>query len=45
MGKLMVMVWKYQKDIYILSDTYHPPKDGNYCDEHGHALKPSNAED
>jgi hypothetical protein len=45
MGKLIVMVWKYRKDIYILSDIYHSPKNGSYCDEHGLVLKPASAVD
>jgi hypothetical protein len=37
---LTALVWKDKRDVYILTNMHHPPTNGNFCDEHGNALKP-----
>jgi hypothetical protein len=44
-GNLTAVVWKDKKDIKILMNMYHFPAEGNFCDEHGNALKPAILQD
>jgi hypothetical protein len=34
------MVWKDKRDVGILTNIHDPPSKGNFCDEHGNAIKP-----
>jgi hypothetical protein len=36
---LTALVWKDKREVYILTNTYQPPTEGNFCDEHGNAPK------
>jgi hypothetical protein len=39
-GTLTAMIWKDKRHINMLTNMHHPPAEGNFCDEHGNALKP-----
>jgi hypothetical protein len=39
-GNLTAMNWKDKQDINMLTNMQNPPVQGNFCDEHGNALKP-----
>jgi hypothetical protein len=34
-------VWKDRRDVRLLTNIHDPPTEGNYCDEHGNAIKPA----
>jgi len=34
-------VWKDKRDVGLLTNIHHPPREDNYCDEHGNAIKPT----
>jgi len=34
-------VWKDKRDVRLLTNIHDPPREGNYCDEHGNAIKPA----
>jgi len=34
-------VWKDKTDLRLLTNIHDPPREGNYCDEHGNAIKPA----
>jgi hypothetical protein len=38
---LTALVWKDKREVYILTNMHQPPTEGNFCDEHGNALKPA----
>jgi len=38
-GDLTAVVWKDKRDVYLLTNIHDPPREGNYCDEHGNAIK------
>jgi hypothetical protein len=40
-GDLMAVVWRDKRDVCLLTNIYDPPTEGNYCDEHGNAIKPA----
>ena len=40
-GDLTAVVWKDKRDVCLLTNIHDPPKEGNYCDEHGNAIKPA----
>jgi hypothetical protein len=43
---LTAMVWKDKHDMYVLRNMHSPPAmEGNFCDEHGNALKPQTVQD
>jgi len=35
----MAMVRKDKRDMCLLTNIHDPPREGNYCDEHGNAIK------
>jgi hypothetical protein len=35
------MVWKDKRNVNMLTNMRRPPTEGNFCDEHGNALKPA----
>jgi len=35
------VVWKDKRDMCLLTNIHDPPREGNYCDEHGNAIKPA----
>jgi hypothetical protein len=37
---MTVMIWKDKRNVNMLTNMHHPPAEGNFCDEHGNALKP-----
>ena len=39
-GELTAMVWKDKRDVGILRNIHDPPREGNFCDEHGNTIKP-----
>jgi hypothetical protein len=39
------MIWKDKRDIHMLMNMHHLPAEGNFCDEHGNALKPAIVQD
>jgi hypothetical protein len=39
------MVWKDKRDFHIVTNMHQPPNSGNYCDEHGNAVKLAIVED
>jgi hypothetical protein len=39
-GNLTAMIWKDRRYVNMLMNMHHPPAEGNFCDEHGNALKP-----
>jgi hypothetical protein len=44
-GNLTSIVWKDKRDVNKLMNMPHPPAEGNFCDEHGNALKPATVQD
>jgi len=38
-GDLMAVVWKDQRDVCLVTNIHDPPREGNYHDEHGNAIK------
>jgi hypothetical protein len=38
---LTAVIWKDKRDLYILTNKYRPPTEGNFCDEQGKAGKPA----
>jgi hypothetical protein len=40
-GELTAVVWKDKRGVCLLTDIHNPPREGNYCDEHGNAIKPA----
>jgi hypothetical protein len=34
-----------KKDVHVLTNMHHPPTNGNFCDEHGNAIKPEIIQD
>jgi len=40
-GDLSAVVWKDKSDVRLLTNIHDPPREGNYCDEHGNAIKPT----
>ena len=39
------MVWKDKIDVCLLTNIHDPPREGNYRDEYGNAIKPANVVD
>jgi len=39
-GDLTAVVWKDKRDVCLLTNIHDPPREGNYGDEHGNAIKP-----
>jgi len=35
----MAVVWKDKRDVCVLTNIHDPPREGNYRDEHGNAIK------
>jgi hypothetical protein len=42
---LTAMVWRDKKEVHLLTNMHHPPANGNFCDEHGNAIKPEIIQD
>jgi hypothetical protein len=43
---LTAMVWRDKRDVCVLTNMHNPPAiEGNFCDEHGNALKPQIIQD
>jgi len=40
-GDLTAVVWKNKRDVCLLTNIHNPPREGNYCDEHANAIKPT----
>jgi hypothetical protein len=40
-GNLTAMVWKDKRNVNMLTNMHHLPAEGNFCEEHGNALKPA----
>jgi len=40
-GDLTAVVWKDKRDVRLLTNIHDRPREGNYCDEHGNAIKPA----
>ena len=40
-GDLSAVVWNDKRDERLLTNIHNPPREGNYCDEHGNAIKPA----
>ena len=40
-GDLTAVVWKDKRDVCLLTNLHDPPREGNYRDEHGNAIKPA----
>ena len=40
-GDLTAVVWKDKRDVFLLTNIHDPPREGNYRDEHGNAIKPA----
>jgi len=40
-GDLTAVVWKDKRDMCLLTNIHDPPREGNYRDEHGNAIKPA----
>jgi len=38
-GDLTSVVWKDKRDVCLLTNIHDPPREGNYRDEHGNAIK------
>jgi len=41
MGDLTAVVWKDKRDVCLLTNIHDPPREGNYRNEHGNAIKPA----
>ena len=44
-GERKAVVWKDKRDVCLLTNIHDPPREGNYRDEHGNAIKPANVAD
>ena len=40
-GDLTAVVWKDKRDVRLLTNIHDPPRERNYYDEHGNAIKPA----
>ena len=40
-GDSTALLWKYKRDTCLLTNIQNPPREGNYHDEHGNAIKPA----
>jgi len=40
-GDLTAVVWKDKREVRLLTNIHDPPREDNYCDEHGNAIKPA----
>jgi len=40
-GDLTAVAWKDKRDMCLLTNIHDPPREGNYHDEHGNAIKPA----
>jgi len=40
-GDLTAVVWRDKRDMCFLTNMHDPPREGNYRDEHGNAIKPA----
>jgi hypothetical protein len=40
-GNLTAVVWRSRRDLCLLTNIHDPPREGNYHDEHGNAIKPA----
>ena len=40
-GDLSAVIWKDKRDARLLKNIHYAPREGNYCDEHGNAIKPA----
>ena len=40
-GDLSAVVWEDKRDVRLLTNIHDPPREGNYCDEHGNVIKPA----
>jgi hypothetical protein len=40
-GDLSAVVWKDKRGVRRLTNIHDSPREGNYCDEHGSAIKPA----
>ena len=40
-GELTAVVWRDKRDVCLLTNIHDPPREGNYRDEHGNAIKPA----
>jgi hypothetical protein len=40
-GDLKAVVCKDKGGVRLLTNIHNPPREGNYCDEHGNAIKPA----
>jgi len=37
---LTAILWRYKRDVRILTNIHDPPAEGNFCDNNGKAIKP-----
>ena len=44
-GNLTAVVWKDRQSVNVLKNLHSPPLEGNFCDEHGKAMKPAIIQD
>jgi len=44
-GDLTAVTWKDKRDVCLLTNIHDPPREGNYHDEHGNAIKPATVAD
>ncbi|XP_023722709.1 piggyBac transposable element-derived protein 4 [Cryptotermes secundus] len=44
-GDMTALVWKDKRDIHMLTNMHSPPAAGNFCNEHGNAIKPATVAD
>jgi hypothetical protein len=44
-GDLISIAWKDKRNVNMLTDIHCSPAEGNFCDEHGNALKPAILQD
>jgi hypothetical protein len=44
-GDLTAVVWKDKCDVHMLTTMHTTPAEGNFCDEHGNAIKPAIVDD
>jgi hypothetical protein len=40
-GDLTAVVWKDKRDVRLQANIHDPPRESNFCDEHGNAIKPA----
>jgi len=40
-GDSTAVVWEDKRDVCLLTNIHDPPREGNYRDEHGNAIKPA----